>query len=127
MERRVLWIASLLSIHRILELCIFLAQLHSLVSVETPPRTINTVNRPPAFLLIKQRHAFYPRRRRQRCSLRHVMPLYNVHPLFTICVISPMLTPIAIFLLLSTNAESRLMSCMVFVNNLAPYYMETIT
>ncbi|KAF9796385.1 hypothetical protein SFRURICE_007068 [Spodoptera frugiperda] len=35
MERRVLWIASLLSIHRILELCIFLAQLHSLVSVET--------------------------------------------------------------------------------------------
>ncbi|KAF9812500.1 hypothetical protein SFRURICE_018988 [Spodoptera frugiperda] len=27
---------------------------------------------------------------RQRCSLWHVMPLYNVHPLFTICVISPM-------------------------------------
>ncbi|KAF9795649.1 hypothetical protein SFRURICE_015199, partial [Spodoptera frugiperda] len=37
------------------------------------------------------RHAFYPRRGRQRCSLRHVMPLYNVHPLFTICVISPIL------------------------------------
>ncbi|KAF9796947.1 hypothetical protein SFRURICE_007490 [Spodoptera frugiperda] len=31
-----------------------------------------------------QRHAFYPRRGRQRCTLRHVMPLYNVHPLFTI-------------------------------------------
>uniref|UniRef100_A0A2H1WM88 SFRICE_027526 n=1 Tax=Spodoptera frugiperda TaxID=7108 RepID=A0A2H1WM88_SPOFR len=30
------------------------------------------------------RHAFYPRRGRQRCTLRHVMPLYNVHPLFTI-------------------------------------------
>ncbi|KAF9812195.1 hypothetical protein SFRURICE_001115 [Spodoptera frugiperda] len=38
-----------------------------------------------------QRHAFYPRRGRQRCSLRCVMPLYNVHPLFSICVISPML------------------------------------
>ncbi|KAF9819442.1 hypothetical protein SFRURICE_000530, partial [Spodoptera frugiperda] len=37
-----------------------------------------------------QRHAFYPRRGRQRCTLRHVMPLNNVHPLFTICVISPM-------------------------------------
>uniref|UniRef100_A0A2H1WKG8 SFRICE_015147 n=1 Tax=Spodoptera frugiperda TaxID=7108 RepID=A0A2H1WKG8_SPOFR len=36
-----------------------------------------------------QRHAFYPRSGRQRCTLRHVMPLYNVHPLFTICVISP--------------------------------------
>uniref|UniRef100_A0A2H1V719 SFRICE_015655 n=1 Tax=Spodoptera frugiperda TaxID=7108 RepID=A0A2H1V719_SPOFR len=35
-----------------------------------------------------QPHAFYPRRGRQRCSLRHVMPLYNVHPLFNICVIS---------------------------------------
>ncbi|KAF9804552.1 hypothetical protein SFRURICE_014460 [Spodoptera frugiperda] len=33
----------------------------------------------------------YPRRGRQRCTLRHVMPLYNVHPLFTICVISPIL------------------------------------
>uniref|UniRef100_A0A2H1VW78 SFRICE_021576 n=1 Tax=Spodoptera frugiperda TaxID=7108 RepID=A0A2H1VW78_SPOFR len=31
------------------------------------------------------------RRGRQRCSLRHVMPLYNVHPLFTICVVSPIL------------------------------------
>ncbi|KAF9808015.1 hypothetical protein SFRURICE_017187 [Spodoptera frugiperda] len=30
----VLWMAFLLSIYRILELCIFLAQLHSLVSVE---------------------------------------------------------------------------------------------
>ncbi|KAF9822742.1 hypothetical protein SFRURICE_019432 [Spodoptera frugiperda] len=36
-----------------------------------------------------QGHAFYPRRSRQRCSLRHVMPLYNIHPLFTICAISP--------------------------------------
>ncbi|KAF9797949.1 hypothetical protein SFRURICE_019292 [Spodoptera frugiperda] len=26
-----------------------------------------------------QRHAFYPRRDKQRCTLRHVMPLYNVH------------------------------------------------
>ncbi|KAF9796052.1 hypothetical protein SFRURICE_006831, partial [Spodoptera frugiperda] len=33
-----------------------------------------------------QRHAFYPRKSRQRCTLRHVS-LYNVHPLFTICVI----------------------------------------
>ncbi|KAF9808147.1 hypothetical protein SFRURICE_008650, partial [Spodoptera frugiperda] len=41
------------------------------------------------FVYKKQRHAFYPRRDRQKCSLRHVMPLYNVHPLFTICVISP--------------------------------------
>ncbi|KAF9796397.1 hypothetical protein SFRURICE_007080 [Spodoptera frugiperda] len=39
-----------------------------------------------------QRHAFYPRSGRQRysCMLRHVMPLHNVYPLFTICVISPM-------------------------------------
>ncbi|KAF9797340.1 hypothetical protein SFRURICE_006322 [Spodoptera frugiperda] len=37
------------------------------------------------------RHAFYPRRGRQRCTLRYVMPLFNVHPLFTICVISPIL------------------------------------
>uniref|UniRef100_A0A2H1V958 SFRICE_025570 n=1 Tax=Spodoptera frugiperda TaxID=7108 RepID=A0A2H1V958_SPOFR len=29
-------------------------------------------------------------RGRQMCTLRHVMPLYNVHTLFTICVISPM-------------------------------------
>ncbi|KAF9803530.1 hypothetical protein SFRURICE_005832, partial [Spodoptera frugiperda] len=29
-------------------------------------------------------YAFYPRRGRQRCKLRHVMPLDNVHPLFTI-------------------------------------------
>ncbi|KAF9818680.1 hypothetical protein SFRURICE_011726, partial [Spodoptera frugiperda] len=29
-----------------------------------------------------QRHVFYPRRDRQRCTLRHVMPLDNVHPLF---------------------------------------------
>ncbi|KAF9804247.1 hypothetical protein SFRURICE_020675 [Spodoptera frugiperda] len=28
------------------------------------------------FQASKQRHAFYPRRGRQRCTLRHVMPLY---------------------------------------------------
>uniref|UniRef100_A0A2H1WM22 SFRICE_030816 n=1 Tax=Spodoptera frugiperda TaxID=7108 RepID=A0A2H1WM22_SPOFR len=38
-----------------------------------------------------QRHVFCPRRGRQWCTLRHVMPLYNVHSLFTICVISPIL------------------------------------
>ncbi|KAF9800404.1 hypothetical protein SFRURICE_016794 [Spodoptera frugiperda] len=36
-----------------------------------------------------QRHALYSRKGRQGCTLRHVMPLYNVHPLFTIYVISP--------------------------------------
>uniref|UniRef100_A0A2H1VTM3 SFRICE_029632 n=1 Tax=Spodoptera frugiperda TaxID=7108 RepID=A0A2H1VTM3_SPOFR len=36
-----------------------------------------------------QRYAFYPLTGRQRCTLRHLMPLYNVHPLFTLCVISP--------------------------------------
>uniref|UniRef100_A0A2H1V182 SFRICE_027306 n=1 Tax=Spodoptera frugiperda TaxID=7108 RepID=A0A2H1V182_SPOFR len=40
---------------------------------------------------LPQRHAVYTRRDRQKCSLRHVMPLYNVHPLFTICVLSPIL------------------------------------
>uniref|UniRef100_A0A2H1VN74 SFRICE_023740 n=1 Tax=Spodoptera frugiperda TaxID=7108 RepID=A0A2H1VN74_SPOFR len=30
-----------------------------------------------------------PSKGRQRCTLRHVMPLYNVHPVFTISVISP--------------------------------------
>ncbi|KAF9810380.1 hypothetical protein SFRURICE_008636, partial [Spodoptera frugiperda] len=39
--------------------------------------------------LISYRHAFYPRRGRQTCTLQHVMPLYNVYPLFTICVLSP--------------------------------------
>ncbi|KAF9803547.1 hypothetical protein SFRURICE_008702 [Spodoptera frugiperda] len=34
-----------------------------------------------------QRLAFYHRRGRQRCKLRHVMPLYHVHPLFTTRVI----------------------------------------
>ncbi|KAF9788904.1 hypothetical protein SFRURICE_018480 [Spodoptera frugiperda] len=34
-----------------------------------------------------QLHAFYPQRGRQRRTLRHVMPLYNVHPLFTIFVL----------------------------------------
>uniref|UniRef100_A0A2H1VWU0 SFRICE_021560 n=1 Tax=Spodoptera frugiperda TaxID=7108 RepID=A0A2H1VWU0_SPOFR len=40
---------------------------------------------------IIQRHVFYPRWGRQRCTLLHVMLLYNVHPLFTTCVISPIL------------------------------------
>ncbi|KAF9794360.1 hypothetical protein SFRURICE_014580 [Spodoptera frugiperda] len=35
------------------------------------------------------RHYSFPRWGRQRCTLRHVMPLCNVHPLFTIRVISP--------------------------------------
>uniref|UniRef100_A0A2H1W3E2 SFRICE_003587 n=1 Tax=Spodoptera frugiperda TaxID=7108 RepID=A0A2H1W3E2_SPOFR len=33
--------------------------------------------------------SFYPRKGRQRCTLRHVMPVYNVHSLFNIGVISP--------------------------------------
>ncbi|KAF9789985.1 hypothetical protein SFRURICE_001108 [Spodoptera frugiperda] len=41
-----------------------------------------------------QHHSFYPRKGRQRCILRHVMPLYNVYRLFTICVIRA--EPIAI-------------------------------
>uniref|UniRef100_A0A2H1W6Z1 SFRICE_025103 n=1 Tax=Spodoptera frugiperda TaxID=7108 RepID=A0A2H1W6Z1_SPOFR len=47
---RVLWMASLLSMHRILELRIFLAQLHSLVSVET-----ERVMRGPLVLTAKNR------------------------------------------------------------------------
>uniref|UniRef100_A0A2H1WTQ1 SFRICE_025653 n=1 Tax=Spodoptera frugiperda TaxID=7108 RepID=A0A2H1WTQ1_SPOFR len=40
----------------------------------------------PTLELQSQRHAFYPRRGKQRCTLRHVMPLYtyNIHPHFTI-------------------------------------------
>ncbi|KAF9798418.1 hypothetical protein SFRURICE_003064 [Spodoptera frugiperda] len=38
---------------------------------------------------VLQRHAFYPRRGRQRCTLRQVIPLYNVHLLFTIFYLSP--------------------------------------
>ncbi|KAF9790193.1 hypothetical protein SFRURICE_010853 [Spodoptera frugiperda] len=34
---------------------------------------------------------FIPRRGRQRCSLCHVMPLYNLHPLFTIYVMVSLL------------------------------------
>ncbi|KAF9806798.1 hypothetical protein SFRURICE_009485 [Spodoptera frugiperda] len=34
----------------------------------------------------RNKKRFYPRRGRQRCTLRHVIPLYNVHPLSTICV-----------------------------------------
>uniref|UniRef100_A0A2H1W766 SFRICE_014468 n=1 Tax=Spodoptera frugiperda TaxID=7108 RepID=A0A2H1W766_SPOFR len=36
-----------------------------------------------------QLHAFYPRRGKQWCTIRHVMSLYKAHPLFTICVTSP--------------------------------------
>ncbi|KAF9806061.1 hypothetical protein SFRURICE_008189 [Spodoptera frugiperda] len=42
----------------------------------------------PYITIKEQRHAFYPRRGRQRCTLRHVMPLYNVHPLFANCGVS---------------------------------------
>ncbi|KAF9819513.1 hypothetical protein SFRURICE_003606, partial [Spodoptera frugiperda] len=34
----------------------------------------------------KKRQTFYSRRGRQRCTLWHVMPMYNVYPLFTIYV-----------------------------------------
>ncbi|KAF9821782.1 hypothetical protein SFRURICE_001893, partial [Spodoptera frugiperda] len=40
------------------------------------------------YFLILYRHALYPRRDWQRCTLLHVTPLYNVHPLFTIYVVS---------------------------------------
>ncbi|KAF9796966.1 hypothetical protein SFRURICE_019320, partial [Spodoptera frugiperda] len=33
-------------------------------------------------------YAFYPRRGRQKCTIQHVLPLYYVHPLFTICEVS---------------------------------------
>uniref|UniRef100_A0A2H1WVM1 SFRICE_036230 n=1 Tax=Spodoptera frugiperda TaxID=7108 RepID=A0A2H1WVM1_SPOFR len=35
----------------------------------------------------RQRHAFYPRKGRQKYTVRHEMPLNNTHPLFTFCVI----------------------------------------
>uniref|UniRef100_A0A2H1WD45 SFRICE_030467 n=1 Tax=Spodoptera frugiperda TaxID=7108 RepID=A0A2H1WD45_SPOFR len=38
-----------------------------------------------------QRNTFYPRWGRQKSILRHVMPLYNIHLLFAICVVSPIL------------------------------------
>uniref|UniRef100_A0A2H1V1P8 SFRICE_004197 n=1 Tax=Spodoptera frugiperda TaxID=7108 RepID=A0A2H1V1P8_SPOFR len=38
-------------------------------------------------ILEMQRHSFYPRRGKLRCTLRYVMPLYNVHPLFTIKIV----------------------------------------
>ncbi|KAF9807289.1 hypothetical protein SFRURICE_001721, partial [Spodoptera frugiperda] len=40
------------------------------------------------YFLLLYRHALDPRRDRQRCTLCHVTPLYNVHPLFTIYVVS---------------------------------------
>ncbi|KAF9820109.1 hypothetical protein SFRURICE_014188, partial [Spodoptera frugiperda] len=42
-------------------------------------------------MIINQRHTFYPRRVRQRCTLWLIMPLCNVHPLSTIYVVSPIL------------------------------------
>ncbi|KAF9794388.1 hypothetical protein SFRURICE_014608 [Spodoptera frugiperda] len=50
-------------------------------------------------------HDFYPRRGRQRCTLRHLMPLYNGHPLFTICVRSHVIggEPIAIYYTMSDS------------------------
>ncbi|KAF9811891.1 hypothetical protein SFRURICE_021248 [Spodoptera frugiperda] len=36
-------------------------------------------------------HVFIPRRSRHRCTLWHVMPLYNVHPLFTNYVVVSLL------------------------------------
>uniref|UniRef100_A0A2H1W483 SFRICE_030268 n=1 Tax=Spodoptera frugiperda TaxID=7108 RepID=A0A2H1W483_SPOFR len=38
------------------------------------------------FLLFLISKVFYSRRGRQRCTLWHVMPMYNVYPLFTIYV-----------------------------------------
>uniref|UniRef100_A0A2H1WP22 SFRICE_013849 n=1 Tax=Spodoptera frugiperda TaxID=7108 RepID=A0A2H1WP22_SPOFR len=49
---------------------------------------------------IMQRLAFYRRRGRQRCTLQHVMPLYNVQPAFNhLCCKSQVIggEPIAIF------------------------------
>ncbi|KAF9794740.1 hypothetical protein SFRURICE_017430 [Spodoptera frugiperda] len=40
-----------------------------------------------AYHLFLHLHAFYPRRCRQRCTLRHVMPRYKVHTLLTIYVV----------------------------------------
>uniref|UniRef100_A0A2H1WHM1 SFRICE_015081 n=1 Tax=Spodoptera frugiperda TaxID=7108 RepID=A0A2H1WHM1_SPOFR len=52
-------------------------------------------------------HAFYSRRDRQRCTLRHVMPLYNVHTLFIICVITQMMkSPIHAKLIIMLSAYS---------------------
>ncbi|KAF9788806.1 hypothetical protein SFRURICE_018382, partial [Spodoptera frugiperda] len=38
---------------------------------------------PCSFILYVHRHAFYPGRGRQMCTLQHLMPLYIVHSLFT--------------------------------------------
>ncbi|KAF9796783.1 hypothetical protein SFRURICE_016667, partial [Spodoptera frugiperda] len=53
---------------------------------------------------LSYRHAFYPRRSRQRYTLRLVMShVQCVHPLFTICVISPMYLPCMV----SLNSKLR--------------------
>ncbi|KAF9806328.1 hypothetical protein SFRURICE_001183 [Spodoptera frugiperda] len=52
------------------------------------------------------------RRDRQRCTLRHVMPLYNVHQHFTICVISPILR--------ATTEKSPAILCPTRESNLRP-------
>uniref|UniRef100_A0A2H1VD82 SFRICE_011347 n=1 Tax=Spodoptera frugiperda TaxID=7108 RepID=A0A2H1VD82_SPOFR len=67
-------------------LCGALRNHNSEVNSEISKQILGTCN-----IIQRQRHAFYPRRGKQRCTLRHLMPLYNIHPLFTICVLSPIL------------------------------------
>ncbi|KAF9811405.1 hypothetical protein SFRURICE_002774, partial [Spodoptera frugiperda] len=50
----------------------------------------------------QQDYAFGPQRGRQRCSLRHVMLLYNVHPLSTICVIGPIYQPLVVWCIINS-------------------------
>ncbi|KAF9823426.1 hypothetical protein SFRURICE_006639 [Spodoptera frugiperda] len=70
-----------------------------LLSSCTYNQSTNETNECSGFkeILIMQRHAFYPRRCRKRCTLRHVIPLYKVHPLLTICVINAILLKQASF------------------------------
>ncbi|KAF9801865.1 hypothetical protein SFRURICE_009718 [Spodoptera frugiperda] len=76
--------AFLLSIHRILENSYFAAHLHSTSYLHSYIAQYRWES-----IKICCRHAFYPRQGRQRCTLRHLMPLYNVHKLLTICVKEP--------------------------------------